>query len=67
VDERFVPETRDLVLHMQFTSLQFYDFEPVDRRMSESFVDFLFQCLMPFLKFRKMRLNRHVAYLLAPD
>jgi hypothetical protein len=67
VDERFLPDTRDLVLYMQFASLQFYDKEPVGRWVGEGFVDFVFKCLVPFLKFRKMRLDRHVACLLASD
>ena len=33
--------------------------------MRERFVDFFFQRLVLFFKFRKMRLNCHVAFLLA--
>jgi hypothetical protein len=35
--------------------------------MGQSVVDFLFQCLVPSFEFRKMRLDRHVACLLASD
>jgi hypothetical protein len=33
--------------------------------MGERVVDFLFQRLVPFFEFRKMRFNRHVGCLLA--
>jgi hypothetical protein len=35
--------------------------------MGERVVNFLFERLMPFFEFRKMRFNRHVASLLASD
>jgi hypothetical protein len=63
--ERVLLEAGDLVLHVQFLSLQFRNFEVVDRRMGLGFGDFDFKGLMPPFEFRKMRFDRHVACLLA--
>jgi hypothetical protein len=65
VHERLLLEPRDLILHVQFFSFQFRNFEAVARRMRHGFGDFDFQCLVPPFEFRKMRFDRHVAFLLA--
>jgi hypothetical protein len=67
VDDRFLLETHDLVLDLQFTSLQFCNLKVIGGGVGEGFADFLLERLVPFLKFRKMRFNRHVGYLLASD
>jgi hypothetical protein len=61
VDADFQPEPYDLVFDVQLAPLQLCNFQIVGRWVRERFVDFLFQCLMPFLEFRKMRLDRHMA------
>jgi hypothetical protein len=61
VDDRVLPQSRDLVLNVQFFSLQFRNLQVVGGRMGESLVDFLLQRLVPSFKFRKMRFDRHVA------
>src|SRR5215472_15339488 len=63
--QRLLLEPGDLVLHVQFLSLQFRNFEAVDRRMRQCFGDFDFKSLVPPFEFRKMRFDRHVACLLA--
>jgi hypothetical protein len=63
MDERTVPQPHDLVLDVQFSPLQFYDLKIVSGWVGECLDDFLFQRLVPFLKFRKMRFNRHVVFL----
>jgi hypothetical protein len=65
MDERVLPEPGDLVFDVQFFAFQFGNVEVVDRGVGECFCDFLFKRLVSFLKFRKMRFNRHVACLLA--
>jgi hypothetical protein len=59
-----VPQTLNLVLHQQFFPFEFYDFEVIDRGMGQAIVDFLFERLVLFFKFHKMRLHRHAACLL---
>jgi hypothetical protein len=61
VDADFQLEPHDLVFDVQFAALELYNFQIVGRWMGKRFVDFLFQCLMTFLEFRKMRFDRHVA------
>jgi hypothetical protein len=63
--ERVLLEPGDFVLHVQFFTLQFRNFEAVDRRMRQRFGDFQFKGVVPSLEFRKMRFDRHVACLLA--
>jgi hypothetical protein len=65
VDERLLLEPGDLVLHVQFLSLQFRNFEAVDRRVCQRFGDFRFKGVVPSFELRKMRFDRHVACLLA--
>ena len=65
MDERVVPQSLDLVLDVQFFSLEFCNLKVVGGGMGERVVDFLFQRLVPFFEFRKMRFNRHVGCLLA--
>jgi len=67
MDERIVPEPLDLVLDVQFFSLEFRNVKVVGGGVGERFVEFLFQRVVPFFEFRKMRFNRHVACLLASD
>jgi hypothetical protein len=57
----FQSEPRYLVFDVQFAALEFCNFQIVDRRMTKSFAYLLFQCLMTFLEFSKMRFDRHVA------
>jgi hypothetical protein len=65
MDERVVPQPLDLVLDVQFFSLEFRNLKVVGGGVSERLVDFLFERLVPLLEFRKMRFNRHVGCLLA--
>jgi hypothetical protein len=59
-----VPQPLDLVLDQQFLTLEFHDFQVIDRGMGQAFVDFAFERLMLFFKFRKVRLHLHAACLL---
>jgi hypothetical protein len=59
-----MPQTLDLVLQLQFTTLEFHDFQVIDRGMDQAIVDFAFERLMPFFEFRKVRLHRHSGCLL---
>jgi hypothetical protein len=52
-------QTLDLILQLQFASLEFYDFQVIDRGMDQAIVDFTFKRLMPFFEFREVRLHRH--------
>jgi hypothetical protein len=54
----------DLVLHLQFATFEFHDSQIIDRWMGQAFGDFVFQCLMSSLQFRKVRLHRHAVCLL---
>jgi hypothetical protein len=54
----------DLLLHQQFTAFQFYDFQVIDRGMSQAVTDFTFEGLVTLLQFREMRLQRHAECLL---
>jgi hypothetical protein len=65
MDESVLPYPLDLVPYVQFLPFQFHDFEIVTGGVNERVVDFLFERLVPFFEFRKMRFNRHVANLLA--
>jgi hypothetical protein len=65
MNEHVVPKANDLVLHLQFLSLQFQEMEVVDGGVGKRFAKFVFERLVTFLKFRKMRFNRHVSCLLA--
>jgi hypothetical protein len=67
MNQRIVPKPFDFILDVQFFSLEFGNLKVVGGGMGERFVDFLFQRLVPFFEFRKMRFNRHVACLLASD
>jgi hypothetical protein len=62
-----VPQARDLVLQLQLATLEFYDFQIVDRGMLLSFEQFTLQRLMPQFEFRKMRLDGHRRGLLMSD
>src|ERR1700722_2194474 len=65
MNERVLPEPRDLVLYVQFSSLQFYKLKVIGGGVAERFVNLLLECLVPFLELAKMRFNRHWACLLA--
>jgi hypothetical protein len=65
MDERILPKTRDFVLHEQLLPFQFRNFQAVRGWVRQGFADFLLKGLVPSFEFRKMRLDRHVAYLLA--
>ena len=67
MDERAVPDSLDLVLDVQFFTLEFRNLKVVCGGVGERFVDFLFERLVSFFELRKMRFNRHVACLLASD
>jgi hypothetical protein len=60
-----LPQAHDLVLQLQFSPLQFHDFQVIRGWMGKCFVDFVFQRSVLLFQFRKMRLNCHVAFLLA--
>jgi hypothetical protein len=57
-------QSLDLVFYLQFSPLEFHDFKVIDRWMGQAFIDFVFECLMSFLQFRKVRLHRHAVCLL---
>ena len=59
-----VPEPCDFVLHQQLAALELGDLEIVGRRMGERLGEFRLECPVPFLQFRKMRLDGHVRVLL---
>ena len=63
--DRFLLEAGNLVLDVQLAPFQFRNFQVVRRRVGKRFTDLLLKRLVPSLEFRKMRFNRHVAYLLA--
>src|SRR6516225_3079317 len=65
VDEDRVLQPGDLVLHMQLFPLQLSYFQIIRRWMGHCLGNFLLQCLMPSLEFRKMGFDRHMACLLA--
>jgi hypothetical protein len=67
MDENVLSQTHDFVLYVQFSSLQFYKPKVISGGVGERVVNFLFERLVPFFEFRKMRFNRHVACLLATD
>jgi len=54
----------DLVLHLQFAPLELHNSQVIDRGMGQAFGNFIFERLMPFFQFRKMRLHRHAVCLL---
>jgi hypothetical protein len=60
VDDRALPQAGNLVLYVQFLAFQFQEMKVVGGGMGERFTDFLLKGLMPLLKFRKMRFDRHV-------
>jgi len=53
------PETLDLILYQQLSTLQFHELERIGRRMIRRLDDFLLQRLMLSFEFRKMRLHGH--------
>jgi hypothetical protein len=57
----FLPEPRDRVFDVQLAALEFNNSQIVGRRMCQCFTNFLFQCPVTFLEFRKMRFDRHLA------
>jgi len=59
-----MPETLDFVLYLQFTPFEFDYFQVIGRGMGQAIVDLLFERLMLFFEFRKVRLHRHSACLL---
>ena len=65
MNESVEPELGDLIFDKQLPPLQLCNGQIVGGRMGKRVVDFLFKCLMTFLKFRKMRFDRHMACLLA--
>jgi hypothetical protein len=65
MDERVVAYPLDLVLDVQFLSFEFRNLQVVRGGVSERFIEFGFERLVPFFEFRNMRFNRHVACLLA--
>jgi len=65
MDAGVVPELYDLVFDVEFSPFEFCNFQIVGGGVGECFVDFLFKCLVPFFKFRKMLFDRHKALLLA--
>ena len=54
----------DLVLYLQFAAFEFHDFQIIDRGMGQAFGNFVFERLMSFFQFRKVRLHRHAVCLL---
>jgi hypothetical protein len=54
----------DLVLHLQFATLELHDSHIINRWMGQAFGDFVFERLMFSLQFRKVRLHRHAVCLL---
>jgi hypothetical protein len=59
--EHVLPNPRDFVLNVQFFTLKFRDRKVVCGGVGECFGNFLFERVVPFFEFRKMRFNRHVA------
>jgi hypothetical protein len=47
-----MPQPFDLVLYLQFLTLEFHDSKVIDRGVGQAFVNFLFERLMLFLQFR---------------
>jgi hypothetical protein len=66
VDTGSNAEALDLVFHQQLATLQLRNLEAVGRRMVHRFGDFVLERAVPSFKFRKMRLHRHVGWLLKP-
>jgi hypothetical protein len=67
MDAGIVPQARDLILQLQFATLQFRHLKVIRRWVRKRFVYLVFERLVTSFKFRKMRLNSHVASLLASD
>ena len=65
MNERVDAKTRYLVLDVQFLSFQFQKLKVVGGGVVERFAELLFERFVTFLKFCKMRFNRHVSCLLA--
>lgn len=65
MDAGILPQAGDFVLQLQFASLEFRHLQIIRRRMCQRLVEFIFESLVAFFEFRKMRLNGHVACLLA--
>jgi hypothetical protein len=59
-----VAQPFDLVLHLQFFTLELHDSQVIDRGMGQAVVEFGFERLMLFFEFREMRLHRHEECLL---
>jgi hypothetical protein len=59
-----LPEPLDLVLHLQFLTLEFHDFQIIDRGMCQAIIDFFLERLMLLFQFREVRLHRHAECLL---
>jgi hypothetical protein len=59
--DRLVSEPCDLVFDVQLAPFEFRDLQSVRRRVGKCFANFLFECLVPSFKFRKMRFDRHLA------
>ncbi len=54
-----LPQARDFIFQLQFTAFQFGQFQVICRGVGLCILDFVFECLVPFFKFCKMRLDRH--------
>jgi hypothetical protein len=65
MNENVAAKTGYLVLHMQFPAFQFQKLKVVCGGVGLRFTYLLFERFVTFLKFRKMRFNRHVSCLLA--
>ncbi len=65
MNENIAAKTGYLVLHMQFPAFQFQKLKVVCGGVGLRFTYLLFERFVTFLKFRKMRFNRHVSCLLA--
>jgi hypothetical protein len=59
-----MPQTLDLVLEVQFSTLELYNFQVIDRGMDQAIVDFTLERLMLLFEFSKVRLHRHAVCLL---
>src|SRR4029077_15682735 len=57
-------EPFDLILQLQFSPFEFHYSQVIDRGMGQAFGDFVFEGLMSFFQFRKVRLHRHAVCLL---
>ena len=57
-------DTLDLVLHLQLSTLQLHNPKVIGRRVRHRVRDFRLQRLMAPFKFRKMRLDGHMEWLL---